>query len=433
MSEYSTVEKVLDDFREGRIVIVIDDEKRENEGDLVMAAEKARPEDVNFLAREARGLICVSLTQSRAKDLVLDPMVERNTASFGTAFTVSVDYAKGTTTGISTFDRAATIRALADPETTPEQLARPGHVFPLIAQSGGVLRRAGHTEAAVDLARLAGLQPAGVLCEILDDDGHMARVPQLKKFAKKFGLRLITIEELIRYRRRREKLVDRILEIDLPTRHGQFRLFVYESAYEKDHHIALVKGDVKDRDGILVRVHSQCLTGDVFGSLRCDCGPQLDHAMRMISDEGCGVLLYMRQEGRDIGLVNKLRAYRLQEMGLDTVEANLELGFPPDLRDYGIGAQILVDLGLTTIRLLTNNPRKVIGLEGYGLEVSERVPIEVLPHAINEKYLLTKRTKLGHLLGNETLLKTDVSEEVMRECIATRKDTGPSQGKEKLS
>lgn len=428
MSEFSTVEEALDDIREGRMVIVVDDERRENEGDLVMAAEKVRPEDVNFIAREARGLICVSITESRARELHLQPMVEQNTAPYGTAFTVSVDYSKGTTTGISAFDRAATIRALASPDTAPDELARPGHVFPLVAQRGGVLRRAGHTEAAVDLTRLAGLHPAGVLCEVLGEDGHMARVPELLQFAEANQLKIITIEELIRDRQRRERLVEQILELDLPTKHGSFRLHLYESVYERDHHIALVKGTIKGEQNILVRVHSQCLTGDVFGSLRCDCGSQLEHALSMIAKEGRGVVLYMRQEGRNIGLVNKLRAYRLQEDGLDTVEANIELGFAPDLRDYGIGAQILADLGLTTIRLITNNPRKVVGIHGYGLDVVERIPVEVAPHEINAQYLSTKRTKLGHLFGHGPELEPNVSREAINECLKC--EDSPWHGKE---
>ncbi len=410
MSGFSSIEDALEDLRQGKMVVVVDDERRENEGDLIMAAEKIRPEDVNFLAKEARGLICVAITEERARELNLAPMVDRNTAPFGTAFTVSVDYAKGTTTGISAYDRAS-------PDTKPEDLARPGHVFPLIARQGGVLRRAGHTEAAVDLARSAGLAPAGVLCEIMDDDGHMARLPKLQAFAAKHGLRLITVEDLIRYRRTRERLVRQLLEVDLPTRHGPFRLHLYESIYEADHHLALVRGEVRGKERVLVRVHSQCLTGDVFGSLRCDCGAQLDHAMRLIAKEGEGVLLYMRQEGRSIGLVNKLRAYRLQEQGLDTVQANVELGFPPDLRDYGVGAQILVDLGLSSIRLLTNNPRKVVGLEGHGLKVVERVPLEVQPNPFNERYLATKRSKLGHLFGWGPPLTAEVSPDVIRECL----------------
>lgn len=417
MSGFSTVEEALDDLRRGRMLVVVDDARRENEGDLVMAAEKVRPEDVNFLAREARGLICVAITEEQARALDLAPMVDRNTAPFGTAFTVSVDYIKGTTTGISAYDRAATIRAIASPETVSGDLARPGHVFPLVARQGGVLRRAGHTEAAVDLARLAGMQPAGVLCEIMDDDGHMARLPRLQEFATTHGLRLLTVEELIRFRRAREKLVAKVLEIDLPTRHGCFRLHLYEGIYEGDHHLALVRGDVRGAENVLVRVHSQCLTGDVFGSLRCDCGPQLDHALRMIAEAGRGVLLYMRQEGRSIGLVNKLKAYRLQEQGLDTVEANLTLGLAADLRDYGIGAQILADLGLSSIRLITNNPRKVIGLEGHGLSVVERVPLEVKSNPINERYLATKRSKLGHIFGLGVPLDPDVSDEVIEECV----------------
>ncbi len=429
MSGFSSVEEVLDELRQGRMAVVVDDERRENEGDLILVAEKADPEDINFLAKEARGLICVAITGERAKALNLSPMVEQNTAPFATQFTVSVDYAKGTTTGISAYDRAATIRALASADTSPEELVRPGHVFPLIAHPGGVLRRAGHTEAAVDLARMAGLHPAGVLCEIMDDDGHMARIPALKKFAQRHGLRILTIEELIRYRTRSEKLIEKITEIDLPTRHGAFKLHLYESLIEKDHHVALVRGNVAGKQDVLVRVHSQCLTGDVFGSLRCDCGPQLTHAMQMIADADQGVLLYMRQEGRNIGLANKLRAYRLQEKGLDTVEANIELGFDPDLRDYGIGAQILADLGLSTIRLITNNPRKVVGLDGYGLHVVERIPVEVRPNPINEKYLATKRSKLGHLLGRGPMFDDPVPDKIMEEHL--RNKNSPWYRKEK--
>jgi len=418
MTGFSSVEEALNDLRNGRMIIVVDDERRENEGDLVMIAEKADPESVNFIAREARGLICVALTSERARELQLNPMVERNTAPHATQFTVSVDFTEGTTTGISAFDRSATIQALANDSTHPDKFARPGHIFPLIASSGGVLRRAGHTEAAVDLARLTGMNPAGVLCEIMDDDGHMARIPSLKKFAKKHDLKILTIEELIRYRTRQEKLVKKITEIDLPTRWGGFRLNLYESILEADHHIALVRGDVRGKEDVLVRVHSQCLTGDVFGSLRCDCGPQLSHAMRMIAEEGTGVLLYMRQEGRNIGLVNKLRAYGLQEQGMDTVEANLKLGFPPDLRDYGIGAQILVDLGLSSIRLITNNPRKVVGLDGYDLHVTERVQLEVSSNPINERYLDAKRSKLGHFLGCGPVLEDPIPEEVIQEHLS---------------
>lgn len=397
---FAAIEDVLPDIRRGRMVIVVDDEARENEGDLVLAATKVSAAAVNFMARHARGLICVALTRERCEKLRLMPQVEGNTALHGTAFTVSVDAVKGTTTGISAHDRARTIRALVDRRTRPDDLARPGHVFPLVAAEGGVLVRAGHTEAAVDLARLAGLEPAGVLCEIMASDGRMARLGQLEKMARRFRLKLVTIKDLIEYRRRSERLIRRVIETTLPTRHGEFRLIVYEDVVEPYAHMALVKGEVAGKKGVLVRVHSQCLTGDVFHSLRCDCGQQLERAMAMIADEGLGVILYMRQEGRGIGITNKVRAYALQDKGLDTVQANLALGFEPDLRDYGIGAQILCDLGLSSIRLLTNNPRKIVALQGFGLEVVERVPIIVKPNRRNIGYLVTKRDRLGHLLGD---------------------------------
>jgi 3,4-dihydroxy 2-butanone 4-phosphate synthase/GTP cyclohydrolase II len=398
-AEFTGIPEVLKDIREGRMVIVVDDEDRENEGDLVMAAEKTTAEAVNFITKHARGLLCVAMEAKRLDQLDLHPMVSDNTAKLRTAFTVSVDAVNGTTTGISAHDRAATTRALVDDATTAQDLARPGHIFPLRAADGGVLRRAGHTEAAVDLARLAGLKSAGVLCEIMDEDGSMARVPQLANLARRFDLKLATIKALIEYRTKHDKLVRRVMEIPLPTSRGCFQLHLYESILDKEHHLALVKGDVESKDNVLVRVHSQCLTGDVFESLRCDCGSQLAQAMKMIEAEGNGVLLYMRQEGRSIGLLNKIKAYHLQDLGLDTVEANIRLGFDADPRDYGIGAQILADLGLKTIRLLTNNPHKIVGLEGYGLEVTERVPLEVRPNVVNEAYLRTKRDKLGHLLG----------------------------------
>lgn len=400
MDDFAKIEEAIEDIKEGKPVIVVDDEDRENEGDFVIAAEKVTPEIINFMAKYGRGLICVSLLPERLDELEIPLMVEKNTEKHGTAFAVSVDYKYGTTTGISAFDRAKTIKALIDPSSKPEDFARPGHVFPLRAMEGGVLRRAGHTEASVDLAKLAGLYPAGVICEIMDSDGTMARLPKLKKIAKRFGLKIITIKDLIEYRRKREKLVRRLFSTYLPTRYGDFKLIIYESIIEHDHHLALIKGDVEGKENVLVRVHSQCLTGDVFGSLRCDCGDQLHTAMKMIQKEGRGVLVYMRQEGRGIGLLNKLICYRLQEQGLDTVEANKAIGFPPDLRDYGIGAQILVDLGLSSIRLLTNNPSKIVGLEGYGLKVVERIPLPPKPNKNNISYLVAKRDKLGHLIGN---------------------------------
>jgi 3,4-dihydroxy 2-butanone 4-phosphate synthase/GTP cyclohydrolase II len=399
MSEFNRIEEAIEEIRAGRMIIVVDDEDRENEGDLIMAAEKVTPEAINFIAREARGMICVSITSERARELDLDFMVDSNTALHSTPFTVTVDARHGTTTGISAFDRATTIRTIIQPETRPADLARPGHIFPLVARDGGVLRRAGHTEAASDLARLAGFKPSGVLCEIMDADGQMARVPRLKEFAREYDLKIITIADLIEYRRHLEKLVFRRVVIDLPTQYGEFKLYLYENRLDPaEHHVALVKGSVADGKPTLVRVHSECLTGDVFGSRRCDCGDQLAAAMSMVQNEGKGVVLYMRQEGRGIGLVNKLLAYALQEEGKDTVEANEMLGFKADLRDYGIGAQILKDLGLSKIRLLTNNPKKVVGLQGYEMEIVERVSLEICPNEKNEKYLKTKRDKMGHLI-----------------------------------
>jgi len=397
VSGFSSIDEAIEDIKNGKMVIVVDDEARENEGDLIMAAEKVTPQAINFMAMHARGLICVALEDNRLDELKLQPMVQENTAKMGTPFAISVDAVHGTTTGISAYDRAVTIKALVDPETKPEDLARPGHVFPLRAAKGGVLRRAGHTEAAVDLARLAGLTPAGVLCEIMADDGSMARVPQLVKFAEKHGLKIVTIYDLIEFRRKKEKLIRRVAEAMLPTKYGEFKLIAYEGTIDHSESVALVMGEPEKQPAALVRVHSQCLTGDVFGSLRCDCGDQLHESMRMIAKEGNGVLLYIQQEGRGIGLVNKVRAYQLQDQGRDTVEANEELGFPPDLRDYGIGAQILADLGLHRIRLLTNNPKKIVGLKAYGLEIVERVPIEVPPNKRNLKYLRVKRDKLGHI------------------------------------
>ncbi|MBI3312175.1 MAG: bifunctional 3,4-dihydroxy-2-butanone-4-phosphate synthase/GTP cyclohydrolase II [Candidatus Omnitrophica bacterium] len=394
---FNSIPEILEELKAGRMIVVVDGEDRENEGDLVLAAQFAAPEAVNFMARHGRGLICVPMEPERLQVLELQPMVVESQAPFGTAWMVSVDAAQGITTGISAHDRAATIRKLIDPDARPADLVRPGHIFPLKARHGGVLVRAGHTEAAVDLTRLAGLYPAGVICEIMNPDGSMARVPELKEFSEKHGLKICTIAELIRYRLSKERLVHRVTETVLPTPYGEFQLVVYESAVDHSAHMALVLGDIR-QPPVLVRVHSQCLTGDVFGSSRCDCGPQLDAALKRVQKEGRGVILYLRQEGRGIGLVNKLKAYALQDKGLDTVEANRALGFPADLRDYGIGAQMLADLGLTEIRLMTNNPRKVVGLEGFGLKLVERVPLEVPPTPANAKYLKAKREKLGHLL-----------------------------------
>jgi 3,4-dihydroxy 2-butanone 4-phosphate synthase / GTP cyclohydrolase II len=395
---FNTIPEAIADIREGKFIIVVDDEDRENEGDLIMAAEAATPEAINFFAMHGRGLICVPMMSMDLERLQLEQMVEKNTAKLGTRFTVSVDAIDGTTTGISAYDRAVTVKALVDPHTQPEHLGRPGHVFPLKALDGGVLTRAGHTEASTDLARLAGFRPVGVLCEIMDDDGTMARVPRLMEFAKRFDLKIVTVRDLIAYRRRNERLVRCVASVDFPTKYGHFRLHSYKSEVDDHHHLAIVKGDPAGKKNVLVRVHSACLTGDMLGSLRCDCGDQLHEALRRIEAEGCGVVVYMRQEGRGIGLANKILAYQLQDEGLDTVEANEELGFKADLRDYGVGAQILVDLGLTSIRLMTNNPRKIIGLAGYDLEVTERVPLQVTPSDSNIRYLETKRDKLGHLL-----------------------------------
>jgi len=395
---FDTIESVIADLRKGKMVIVVDDADRENEGDLILAAQFVTPAAINFMARFGRGLICAPTTSERLEQLGIGRMVRENRESFRTDFQVSVDAAHGITTGISAADRAETIRILAEPTAVPEDLVQPGHVFPLRARPGGVLQRAGHTEAAVDLATLAGCRSIGVLCEILNDDGTMARLPQLLKFAKKHKLKICTIEDLIQFRRTREKLVEKIEVVKLPTDYGEFDLHLYCSKIDGQHHLALVRGDVAGAKNVLVRVHSECLTGDVFGSRRCDCGPQLHQAMRQVAEAGCGVIVYMRQEGRGIGLAPKIKAYKLQEQGLDTVEANLKLGYDMDLREYGLGAQILADLGLKTIRLLTNNPKKVVGLEGYGLKITEQVPIRVKPNPHNEKYLKTKRQKMGHLL-----------------------------------
>jgi len=399
--KFSPIGEAIEDIRAGKMIVVVDDADRENEGDLIMAAEKATHESVNFMAAHGRGLICVPMSTDRISRLELHPMVKENTALLGTRFTVSVDAVHGTTTGISAHDRSTTIRELASDQCRPQDLARPGHVFPLQALDGGVLTRAGHTEASIDLARLAGLKPVGVLCEIIDDDGTMARVPRLIEFCRQHGFKLITIHDLIEYRRRTEMLVNRVTTVKMPTAYGDFQLHLYRSDIDDHHHLALTKGDLASVDAPLVRVHSSCLTGDVLGSLRCDCGNQLHAAMRQIDKAGVGCVLYMRQEGRGIGLANKILAYKLQEAGRDTVEANEELGFEADLRDYGVGAQILVDLGMSKIRLLTNNPRKVIGLKGYGLEIVERVPLQVEVSEYNHGYLETKRDKLGHILNLE--------------------------------
>ena len=395
---FNTIDEAIQDIRQGKIVIVVDDEDRENEGDFVCAAQFAHAPVINFLAKNGRGIICAPLLRERAAQLGLDLMVDSNTSLHETPFTVSVDFIHGTTTGISASDRAATVRALIDPQTKSADLARPGHVFPLRALDGGVLRRAGHTEAVIDLCRLAGLYPAGVLCEIMNEDGTMARVPDLLTVARHFGMKIVTVKDLIEYRMTREKLVQRVVTTKLPTRYGEFQLYLYRSETDSKEHLALVKGEIHPDVPALVRVHSECLTGDLFGSLRCDCNEQLTTAIKMVEKAGSGIVLYMRQEGRGIGLVNKLKAYRLQDEGLDTVEANERLGFRPDLRDYGIGAQILRDLGVTKLRLLTNNPKKVVGLRGYGLDIVERVPLEMDPNTVNEGYLKTKRDKLGHLI-----------------------------------
>lgn len=395
---FDSIEAVVQDLRAGKIVIVVDDADRENEGDLIMAGERVTPEAVNFMAKYGRGLVCVPTTAERLQQLGIERMVVQNRETFKTDFQVSVDAAHGITTGISAADRAETIRVMADPTALPNDLVQPGHVFPLRAKPGGVLQRAGHTEAAVDLVRIAGCRPIAVICEIMSEDGSMARLPELMSFAQRHALKICSIESLIHYRRTREKLIERMEVVKMPTDYGEFDLHLYRSKVDEQHHLALVMGDVAAKDNVLVRVHSECLTGDVFGSRRCDCGPQLHQAMRQVAEAGCGVIVYMRQEGRGIGLAPKILAYKLQENGYDTVEANRKLGYAMDLREYGLGAQILAELGLRRIRLLTNNPKKIVGLEGYGLEIVEQVPIRIAPNPHNARYMQTKREKMGHLI-----------------------------------
>jgi 3,4-dihydroxy 2-butanone 4-phosphate synthase / GTP cyclohydrolase II len=423
-SPFATVEQAIEDIRAGRMVVVCDDEDRENEGDLTMAAQFATPEQINFMAKEGRGLICLALTPERCDELGLNLMAAKNESPFETAFTVSIEAREGVTTGISAADRAHTIQVAIDPESAPRDLVQPGHVFPLKAKAGGVLQRTGQTEAAVDLARLAGLNPAGVICEIMNDDGTMARVPDLVGYCERHGLKMITVADLIAYRRMHDKLVERVVSTRLPTAFGDFEVIGYRSLVEDKHHVALVKGDVAGASDVLVRVHSECLTGDVFHSLRCDCGEQLESALAMIEREGEGVLLYLAQEGRGIGLLNKLRAYKLQEEGLDTVEANLRLGLPADLRDYGIGAQILADLGLSTIRILTNNPKKIRGLEGYGLALSAQLPIEHTPNPHNEAYLRAKAERMGHTLHHQGLSLDQELRAAREQAEAARREAG---------
>jgi len=428
-TQFSTIEDALEDVRAGRMVVVVDAEDRENEGDLVQAAQFATPESINFMAKEARGLICLALTPERCDELGLDLLPAKNESHLGTAFATTIEAREGVTTGISAHDRARTIQVAVDPRSKPADLVQPGHMFPLKAKPGGVLERTGHTEAAVDLARLAGLNPSGVICEILNDDGTMARVPDPTDYCEQHGLKMVTIADLIAYRRRHDKLIERVVETGLPTAFGECRAVGFRSLVDDKHHMAMVKGDVDGAEDVLVRVHSECLTGDVFHSLRCDCGQQLEDALARIEKEGAGVLLYLSQEGRGIGLLNKLRAYKLQEQGRDTVEANIELGLPADLRDYGIGAQILVDLGLSSIRLLTNNPKKIVGLEGYGLRVSDQIPIEHESNPHNEEYLRTKAHKLGHLLHHQGLALDEEMIAAERRQDRAREDKGaPTDG-----
>jgi 3,4-dihydroxy 2-butanone 4-phosphate synthase / GTP cyclohydrolase II len=425
-SPFSSIEAAIEDVREGKMVVVCDAEDRENEGDLTLAAQFVTPDAINFMATHGRGLICLALTPDRCDALGLDLMAAKNESPFQTAFTVSVEAREGITTGISAHDRAHTVQVAIDPRSRPQDLVQPGHIFPLKAKAGGVLERTGQTEAAVDLARLAGLNPAGVICEVMNDDGTMARVPDLERYCRQHGLRMITVADLIAYRRRHDKLIERVVETRLPTSYGEFSVVGFRSLVDDKHHVAMVKGEVDGEDDVLVRVHSECLTGDVFHSLRCDCGQQLEDALLRIDREGRGVLLYLSQEGRGIGLLNKLRAYRLQEKGLDTVDANMELGLPADLRDYGIGAQILVDLGLSSIRLLTNNPKKIVGLEGYGLTVTDQVPIEHAPGEHNRDYLRAKKERLGHLLHHQGLALDE--EMILEERIQDRERASAESG-----